>query len=130
MSHNAVLTLFSLQHAGDDDAPAYRKAAAMLAPGGIVLSVCEYDPGGARRHESRDDGAMRIYGPKDIEERIERPLREGGVEILEKRFAGFVGNNKTIVWCDGSTQIRGSEACSPAFLFLRCVKKTMEAEVL
>ena len=95
---DAVLSLFSLQHAGEDDLPAYRKAAAMLKPGGLLLSVCEYDTGETKWQTGREDGTMRIYGPKDVKERIEKPIIDCGVEIVEKRFAGWDGARKKLHW--------------------------------
>ena len=95
---NAVLSLFSLQHAGEQDIPAYRKAAGLLRQCGLFLSVCEYDHRQTRMQHDRDDGAMRIYGPRDIEDRIEKPLIEGGVEIMEKRFAGWNKAAKRLHW--------------------------------
>jgi len=61
---NVISSLFSLQHAGENDLPAYSRAASLLGPGGMFLSACEYDDRATRWHEGRDDGAMRIYGPQ------------------------------------------------------------------
>ncbi|MDD5674734.1 MAG: class I SAM-dependent methyltransferase [Chitinivibrionales bacterium] len=115
--YNAILSVFSLQHAGENDLPAFRKAAAMLAPGGLLLSVCEYNPVATQWHKERDDGALRIYGPQDISERIERPLLEKGLSIVEKKYAGLTKGkiNNYIVWQNDSK--------NGAFFFLCAEKK-------
>jgi len=95
---NAILSLFSLQHAGENDIPAYRKASELLALGGMFLSVCEYDGRETVWQTDRDDGPLRIYGPRDIEERIEKTLMEGGLEIVEKRFATWNKGGKRLHW--------------------------------
>jgi SAM-dependent methyltransferase len=99
--YNAVCSLFSLQHAGDSDAPCYSRAAALLAPGGMFLSACEYDDRATRWHEGRDDGAMRIYGPQDIASRMEALLVSGGMDIVERRYAGFTKSGKGVAWRKG-----------------------------
>jgi hypothetical protein len=93
----AVLSLFSLQHAGDDDIPAYRKSSAMLDAGGMFLSACEYDEKGTRWHRGRDDGALRIYGPADVEERIERTLSASGLTITERKITSCTSAKRFIV---------------------------------
>jgi hypothetical protein len=89
-AYNAACSLFSLQHAGDSDVACYGRVAGMLSSGGIFLSACEYFDAGTRFHEGRDDGTMRVYGPPDIRDRIEKPLLMGGMEIVDRRFAGFL----------------------------------------
>ena len=84
----AVLCLFSLQHARDDVA-AYRHIVSLLEPGGLVLSVNEYNHSGTAWQRGRDDGDMRIYGSEDFTTRVELPLAEGGVAIVEKKFGRF-----------------------------------------
>jgi SAM-dependent methyltransferase len=121
-AYNAVLSLFSLQHAGDDDVPAYRKAAQLLLPGGIMLSVCEYDPCKTGWQNGRDDGPLRTYGPRDTEERIEQPLLEGGMEIVENKFAGLSGRGNAMSWCDAVEQNTCRVCAIPGFFFL-CGRK-------
>ncbi len=78
---DAICSLFSLQHAGDDDIAAYRLAARLLRSGGLLLSATEYRHEGTRFKFGCDDSAMQIYSPDDIEKRIEAPLfREGMIE--------------------------------------------------
>lgn len=112
---SAICSLFSLQHAGEDDISAYRRAAALPGPKGMFLSVCEYDDRATRWHLGRDDGTMRIYGPLDIASRMEKPLISGGMEIVERRYAGFTDSGKGVVWRKGP---EGS-----AFFFLSARKK-------
>jgi SAM-dependent methyltransferase len=112
--YDAVCSLFSLQHAGENDVPAYGRAASLLKPRGLFLSACEYDDRATRWHEGRDDGAMRIYGPHDIASRMEKPLVSGGMEIVERKFAGFKKSGRGVEWREGP---EGS-----AFLFL-CARK-------
>jgi hypothetical protein len=88
-AYDAACSLFSLQHAGDNDVACHGRAANMLSPGGLFLSACEYVDAGTRFHEGRDDGTMRIYGPPDVRDRIEKPLLLGGMEIVDRRYAGF-----------------------------------------
>jgi hypothetical protein len=95
---SAICSLFSLQHAGPTDVDCYARAAEMLAPGGLFLSACEYDHTGTRHHDKRDDGAMSIYGPDDVARRMEHPLIAGGLEIIDRRFAGFIGPGKSAVF--------------------------------
>jgi hypothetical protein len=95
---NAICSLFSLQHAGENDVPAYRRAAALLGPQGLFLSACEYDDRATRWHKGRDDGTMRIYGPHDIVERMEKPLVSGGMEIVERNYAGFTKSDNCLAW--------------------------------
>jgi SAM-dependent methyltransferase len=83
-----VLCLFSLQHARDDVA-AYRHIVSLLEPGGLVLTVNEYHHGDTAWQRGRDDGDMRIYGSEDFAARVELPLTEGGVAIVEKKFGRF-----------------------------------------
>jgi hypothetical protein len=111
---NAICSLFSLQHAGENDVPAYGKAAALLGPGGMFLSACEYDDRATRWHQGRDDGAMRIYGPQDIASRMEKPLVSGGMDIMERKYAGFTKSGKGMEW---RKDPKGS-----TFLFL-CARK-------
>jgi SAM-dependent methyltransferase len=96
--YNVISSLFSLQHAGENDVPAYGKAAALLGPGGMFLSACEYDDRATRWHEGRDDGAMRIYGPQDIAHRMEKPFVSGGMEIVERKYAGFTKSGRGVEW--------------------------------
>jgi SAM-dependent methyltransferase len=84
----AVLCLFSLQHARDD-AAAYGHIVSLLEPGGLVLTVNEYRHAGTKWERGRDDGDMRIYGSEDFAARVEQPLAEGGVAIIEKKFGRF-----------------------------------------
>lgn len=85
---DAVCSLFSLQHAGENDIAACRKAAGLLRRGGLFLSATEYCRSGTRFHYGRDDGDMRIYGPEEIVERIEAPLfREGMIEYDRQYLA-------------------------------------------
>jgi SAM-dependent methyltransferase len=111
---NVISSLFSLQHAGENDVPAYGKAAALLAPGGMFLSACEYDDRATRWHEGRDDGAMRIYGPQDIAHRMETSLVSGGMDIVERKYAGFTKSGRGVEWREDP---EGS-----AFFFL-CARK-------
>ena len=99
--YDVVCSLFCLQHAGDRDVPCYTRAAALLGPRGLFLSVCEYDDQATRWHEGRDDGTMRIYGPQDIINRMERPLISGGMEIVERKYAGFKKSGKRMTWREG-----------------------------
>lgn len=112
----AILSLFSLQHSQENDIPAYCKAAAMLGPGGLLLSACECNSKTTQWHRERDDGTLRIYGPQDIVRRIERPLSENGCAIIHKRFAGFKtgSDTKKVVW--------QNDAENGVFCFL-CAKK-------
>lgn len=55
-----ILSLFSLQHSRENDVPAYRKAAAMLESGGLLLSACECNSHTTQWHRERDDGPLRI----------------------------------------------------------------------
>ena len=98
---DAVCSLFSLQHAGENDIAAYRKAARLLRRGGLFLSATEYCHAGTRFHYGRDDGDMRIYGPEEIDKRIEAPLfHEGMVEydrqyyIIDERGRVTVNNDR------------------------------------
>ncbi|MBN1603235.1 MAG: class I SAM-dependent methyltransferase [Chitinispirillaceae bacterium] len=74
VSFDAICSLFSLQHAGDNDIAAYHRAASLLNSGGLFLSATEYSHTGERFHTGRDDGTMRIYGPSEVKYRIEKPL--------------------------------------------------------
>jgi hypothetical protein len=114
--YNAISSLFSLQHAGENDVPAYGKAAALLVPGGMFLSACEYDDRATRWHEGRDDGAMRIYGPRDVAHRMEKSLVSGGMEIVGRKYAGFTKSGKGMEW---RTSPKGS-----VFFFLCARKKS------
>jgi SAM-dependent methyltransferase len=88
--HNdAICSLFSLQHAGDDDIAAYRKAAGLLKPGGLFLSATEYRHSGTRFQHGRDDGTMRIYGPEDIDRRIEGPLFREGMVVDDRQYVAM-----------------------------------------
>jgi SAM-dependent methyltransferase len=84
---DGILALFSLQHAGEGDIAAYRRAFSLLKPGGIFIIVNEYDPERTKFQPDRDDGALRIYGPSDIAERIEKPLIASGAELSARSFA-------------------------------------------
>ncbi|MBN1578318.1 MAG: hypothetical protein JW913_17285 [Chitinispirillaceae bacterium] len=94
---DAVCSLFSLQHAGNKDTPAYCRAARLLRPGGLLLSAAEYCHKGSRFHEGRDDGAMRIYGPEDIEKRIEAPLFSEGMVEFDRQYYAVGEHGKVTV---------------------------------
>jgi hypothetical protein len=111
---NAICSLFSLQHAGENDVPAYRRSAVLLGSQGLFLSACEYDARATRFQTGRDDGTMRIYGPHDIVERMEKPLVSGGMEIVERRYAGFTKSRDRLEWRKGPGD--------SAFFFL-CARK-------
>jgi len=98
--YHAVLSLFSLQHAGDDDRKAYGKITSLLHSSGVLLTVNEYNPEQTRWHRNRDDGDLRIYGPKDLETRIEAPLENCGMKITEKKFAEADFKQDNIKWRD------------------------------
>ena len=83
---DAICSLFSLQHAGDDDIAGYRYAAQNLRSGGIFLSATEYRHEGTRFHYGRDDGTMRIYGPDDVDGRIVTPLIEEGMAEIDRWY--------------------------------------------
>jgi SAM-dependent methyltransferase len=87
MRFDCILALFSLQHAGEGDSAAYRRAFSLLKPGGTFLIVNEYNSERTTFQPARDDGALRVYGPSDIAERIEKPLLESGAELSGKSFA-------------------------------------------
>lgn len=95
-----VLALLSLQHAGDGDVDGYRTAGEMLGPNGMLLTVNEFDSRGTRLHRGRPDGDMRIYGPDDISERIEKPLAGSGVTVTQKRFAARNRTSHTLAWTE------------------------------
>lgn len=86
VSFDAICSLFSLQHAGDDDIAAYRRAASLLNPGALFLSATEYCHTGERFHAGRDDGTMRIYGPAEVKQHIEKPLSAAGVIECNRQF--------------------------------------------
>ncbi len=83
---DAVCSLFSLQHSGDDDIKAYRKAARILRPEGLFLSATEYSPAGTVFQSGRDDGNMRIYGPQDITFHIGQPLLSEGMTEYDRQY--------------------------------------------
>jgi SAM-dependent methyltransferase len=96
----SVLALFSLQHAGDRDIAGYEKAFALLKPGGQLLIVNEYNPQRTTVQTGRDDGTLRIYGPDDLSDRIEKPLLSLGGRIIDKRFAAADIAKGSIRWED------------------------------
>ncbi len=91
---DAICSIFSLQHAGDDDIPSYRSAARWLRPGGLFLSAIEYRHRGTSFHYGRDDGTMRVHGPDDVAERIVAPLSDGGMVETERQVFGTTQNGK------------------------------------
>ena len=93
---DAICSLFSLQHSGDDDMYAYHSAAKKLRSGGIFLSATEYRHGGTHYHLERDDGAMRIYGPEAIETRLEKPLFDEGMAEFDRVYLGVSENRKHV----------------------------------
>jgi len=93
---DAICSLFSLQHSGDDDIYAYRSAARQLRDGGMFLSATEYRHTGTRFHFERDDGTMRIYGPEDIDGRLEKPLFDEGMAEYDRVYLGISENGKKV----------------------------------
>lgn len=93
---DAICSLFSLQHSGDDDIRAYRSAARQLRDGGIFLSATEYRHSGTRFQLERDDGAMRIYGPEDISGRLEKPMFDEGMTEYDRVYLGVTENRKIV----------------------------------
>lgn len=93
----AVCSLFSLQHAGEDDIAGYRKAARLLTTGGLFLSATEYCRDGTRFQHGRDDGSMRIYGPEDIDRRIEGPLFHEGMAVFDRQYAAVSGKGSVVM---------------------------------
>lgn len=93
---DAICSLFSLQHSGDDDIYAYRSAARQLRDGGMLLSATEYRHAGTRFQLERDDGAMRIYGPDDIGSRLEKPLFDEGMTEFDRVYLGVSENLKNV----------------------------------
>lgn len=95
---DVVCALFSLQHAGDDDMEGYYSIGRILKPGGMLLTVNEYNSKGTVWHRNRDDGDLRIYGPEDVKNRIEKPIQSTGMLIYEKRYASADFKRARIKW--------------------------------
>lgn len=94
---DTVLSLFSLQHAGDEDTKNYRAAVALLRENGMLLSVSEYRHAGTVWQRGRDDGDLRRYGPEDIVRRIKEPCERIGVRWIDERYAARL-NSGRVVW--------------------------------
>jgi SAM-dependent methyltransferase len=94
---DAICSLFSLQHAGDDDIRCYRYAARQLRPGGLFLSTTEYRHAGTRIQLERDDGSMRIYGPDDISRRVEQPMFDEEMVEYDRVYVALSANRKKVL---------------------------------
>jgi len=87
---DCILSIFSLQHAGEGDIESYLHTGKLLRSGGVILTVNEFNSGETKWQRNRDDGDLRIYGTSDEQTRIEKPLLDSGTVIFEKKYASFV----------------------------------------
>jgi hypothetical protein len=94
---HSILSVFSLQHAGDDDIDSYVKAARSVEKGGWVLTINECTSGPTKWQRGRDDGDLRIYGTDEIGSRIEATLKREGLTIKEKTLYRFSGGSHALV---------------------------------
>ena len=101
---DAICSLFSLQHSGDEDVVAYRTVAHHLKSGGLFISATEYRHGGTRFQYGRDDGTMRIYGSEDITTRLENPLANEDMIECDRRYLRVVDAGRSVEFCNAPQQ--------------------------
>lgn len=97
-SFDIIIAIFSLQHAGENDIDAYKKAVSLLDRNGLIFVVNEYDHHGTRWQKNRIDGDLRIYGPDDLQKRIIEPLSSCRMDIKDHRYAKFKNCGSTLCW--------------------------------
>lgn len=97
-SFDIIIAIFSLQHAGENDIDAYKKAVSLLDRNGLIFVVNEYDHHGTRWQKNRIDGDLRIYGPDDLQKRILEPLSSCQMDIKDHRYAKFKNCGSTLCW--------------------------------
>jgi len=82
---SAVISIFSVQHAGNQDEACNRKSVSMLKSGRFLTTVNEYLKKTSTVKKNRPDGDLKVYGPEEFKNRVELPLTESGLEITEKK---------------------------------------------